>query len=84
MSFRIRGPARAARTVKQCGAAVDALKAHKHERAPVCTRERERAYESAHERERIGPCRCALKYGEHDHRCVQRMMDECDGMVATQ
>ena len=39
-SIQIRWPARAARTVKQRGAAVDALKAHKHKSAPVCTRER--------------------------------------------
>ena len=39
--IRICRPARAALIVKQRGAAMDALKAHKRKRAPVCTRERE-------------------------------------------
>ena len=79
--IRISRPARAARTVKQRGAVVDALKAHKH--AGPCVHESERAYEIEHEHERIGPCRCAPKYGENDHGCVRRMLDECDGVIAT-
>ena len=47
-------------TVKQRSAALDELKAHKDELTPVRTRERERAYGSAHEHERISPCLCAM------------------------
>ena len=69
-SIQIRWPARAARTVKQRGAAVDALKAHKHGRAPVCTRERE------HMRARTNTSAFALACARSS--MVSTIMDACN------
>ena len=41
------------------------MKTQEHGRVPLCTRDAQ-GHESAQAHERIGPCRCALKYFEHD------------------
>ena len=69
--IRMRRPARAARIVKQRGAAMDALKAHKLKRAPVCTREREHM--------RASTSTSALALADARLSTVSTIMVACDG-----